>query len=78
MLSDVGPKPRNTNCTARKVATRFLTTKEAAEFLCTSEGEIRNKVWRGQLPAYKPFRKLLFREDDLVHLVEVSEQRRLR
>ena len=78
MFNSVGPKPRNTEESARKKVARFLTTKEAAELLCTSEGEIRNKVWRGQLPAYKPFRKLMFREDDLMHLVEVSEQRRLR
>jgi excisionase family DNA binding protein len=52
----------------------WLTTKEAAHYLRTSQGGIRNMVWRGQLYCYKPHGRLLFKKSDLDRVVERSRR----
>ncbi len=48
----------------RKVC-EWLNTKEAAEFLCISEGALRTLVYRGQISFYKFGRRLRFRAVDI-------------
>ena len=48
---------------------KWLTTKEAAEYLGTTVGNIRNLRWKGKIPAHKPFGKLLFDRAHLDRLV---------
>ena len=48
----------------------WLTTKEAAIYLRTTEGAIRSMVYKGKLTPHKPFGKLLFRRRDLNRLIE--------
>ena len=54
---------------------KWLTTSEAAAYMRTTPGEIRNKVYRGQLQPYKPFGRLLFKRIDLDRLIETSKRR---
>jgi excisionase family DNA binding protein len=44
---------------------KWITTKEAAEYLRLSVGQIRNMVWRGQLSSYKLNNRLRFLRSDL-------------
>jgi len=53
---------------------KFLNTAEAAEYLRTSPGGIRNRVHRGLLIPYKPFGRLLFKRSDLDRLIEMSRK----
>jgi hypothetical protein len=57
----------------------WLTTKEAAFFIraLTSDNKpcvnrIRNLVYEGRLPFYKPFGRLLFKKSELQVLIESS------
>jgi hypothetical protein len=50
----------------------WVTTKEAAQFLQRSPGQIRNMVWRGQLKAKKICGRLYFRREDLESLFDYS------
>lgn len=50
----------------------FLTTAEAAEFLRISEPALRVRVMRQQITAYKDGRRLLFKKQELVRVVEKS------
>jgi excisionase family DNA binding protein len=44
----------------------WLTVKEAADYLRTTEGAIRKRIRRKQLPSYRPEgSKILLRRDDL-------------
>ena len=48
----------------------WIDTKEAAKFLRTSPGQIRNWVYLGKVPAYRLLgRKLLFKKSDLDRLI---------
>ena len=49
---------------------KFLTSKEAAFLLRTSEGQIRNLVWSGKLKAYHLGRRLRFLRSDVEHLLK--------
>jgi excisionase family DNA binding protein len=53
---------------------RFLNIKEAAELLKTSPGAVRNLVWRRKLVTYKPGRKVLIREEDLLRFLESTRK----
>ncbi|MEN9722594.1 MAG: Helix-turn-helix domain [Pseudomonadota bacterium] len=53
---------------------QWMTTKEAAEYLRTTVGGIRNMVYRGQLIPHKPFGRLLFKRTDLARAVESSRK----
>ena len=44
---------------------KWLNSKQAAEYLGTTDKNIRNLVLERRLPAYKPFGKLLFEKADL-------------
>lgn len=50
----------------------FFTTAEAAEFLRISEPALRVRVMRQQITAYKDGRRLLFKKQELVRVVEKS------
>jgi excisionase family DNA binding protein len=54
----------------------WMTSKEAAYYLRVSVPQIRNMVWRGQLPSYHLGTKLRFLKSDLDHLL-MPQQRRL-
>jgi len=55
---------------------RFLTTREAAIYLGTTDGGIRNRVYRGQLEALRYHGRLMFRLADIDRLIESSSKRR--
>jgi excisionase family DNA binding protein len=44
---------------------KFLTSKEAAFLLRTSEGQVRNLVWSGRLRAYRYGNRLRFLRSDV-------------
>ena len=48
---------------------KWLNSEEAAEYLGTTVGNIRNLRWKGKIPAHKPFGKLLFDRAQLDRLV---------
>lgn len=55
---------------------KWLNTKQAAEYLGTTDGGVRNRVYRGQLAVYKPFGKLglsYFKKSELDRLIETSK-----
>lgn len=56
----------------------YFTAIDAAEYLGTTVGVIRNLVHQGRLPSYKPFGKLLFKKKDLDRIVEASLRGRYR
>lgn len=49
---------------------KFLTSKEAAFFLRTSEGQVRNLVWSGRLKAYRYGNRLRFLRKDVENLMK--------
>lgn len=51
---------------------KWLNTKQAALYLGTSEGQIRNLVQDGRLIRYKPHGRLLFKRTELDAFVEAS------
>jgi excisionase family DNA binding protein len=48
---------------------KYLTSKEAAFLLRTSEGQIRNLVWSGRLKAYRYGNRLRFLRADVEKLL---------
>ncbi len=52
---------------------KWLRTEEAAEYLRTSVGQIRNMVYRKQLKARKFQRRLYFRRRELDFILEASK-----
>ena len=50
----------------------YLTFEQAAARLQTKPETVRYWVWAGKLPAYKPGRRVLIRESDLIVLIEAS------
>jgi hypothetical protein len=50
----------------------WLNCKEAAAYLGTSEGSIRNMVYRNQLNPRKPFGRLLFSRAELDRTIECA------
>lgn len=49
----------------------WLTTREAALYLCTSSTQIRNWVYQGKINFYRLLnRKLLFKKSDLDSLIK--------
>jgi excisionase family DNA binding protein len=48
---------------------KFLTSKEAAFLLRTSEGQIRNLVWSGRLKAFRYGNRLRFLRSDVEKLL---------
>ena len=50
----------------------LYTVEEAAEFLRTTVGAVRNLVWRKKLRAYKPQKRILIRHSELMTFVESS------
>ena len=60
-----------------RIGNKWLSVKEAAEYLRTTEGAIRNRIYRGQIVVYKPFSirgKSLIKRSDLDQLIEASKQ----
>jgi len=51
---------------------KWITTKEAAEYLRLSVGQIRNMVWRGQLTSYRLNNRLRFLKSDLDKIMKSS------
>jgi len=49
--------------------TKYLTSKEAAFLLRTSEGQVRNLVWSGRLRAYRYGNRLRFLRADVEKLL---------
>lgn len=49
---------------------KWLTSKEAAFLLRTSEGQIRNWVWNGRLKAYRLGNRLRFLRSDVEALLK--------
>jgi excisionase family DNA binding protein len=49
---------------------KFLTSKEAAFLLRTSEGQIRNLVWGGRLKAFRYGNRLRFLRADVERLLK--------
>ncbi len=52
---------------------KWLNVKQLAEYLGTTATGIRNMVYRGKLPAYKPFGKLLFDKREIDSIVRRHE-----
>lgn len=50
----------------------WLRSEDAAEYLRTSVGQIRNMVYRGQLKARKFRNRLYFKRRELDNLIETS------
>ena len=48
---------------------KWMTSHEAAQYLRTSVGQIRNMVWRGQLTSYRIKNRLRFLRKDLDRLL---------
>ena len=55
---------------------KWVTTREAAEYLRLSVGQIRNMVWRGQLTSYKLNNRLRFLKSDLDKIMKSSRDGR--
>ncbi len=51
---------------------KWITTKEAAQYLRVSVGQIRNMVWRGQLPSHRVNNRLRFLRSDIDKIVKPS------
>lgn len=51
---------------------KWITTKEAAQYLRVSVGQIRNMVWRGQVASYRVNNRLRFLRSDLDKIVKPS------
>jgi excisionase family DNA binding protein len=51
---------------------KWLTSKEAAFLLRTSDGQIRNLVWRGKLKSYHYGSRLRFLRSDVEALLKPS------
>lgn len=51
---------------------KWITTREAAEYLRLSVGQIRNMVWRGQLTSYRLNNRLRFLKSDLDKIMKSS------
>lgn len=51
---------------------KWITTKEAAQYLRVSVGQIRNMVWRGQLPSHRVNNRLRFLKSDIDKIVKPS------
>lgn len=51
---------------------KWITTKEAAEYLRLSVGQIRNMVWRGQFTSYRLNNRLRFLKSDLDKIMKSS------
>jgi excisionase family DNA binding protein len=49
---------------------KYFTSKEAAFFLRTSEGQVRNLVWSGRLKAYRLGNRLRFHRADVERLLK--------
>ena len=49
---------------------KWLTSKEAAFLLRTSEGQVRNLVWSGRLKAYRFGSRLRFLRTDVEQLLK--------
>ena len=49
--------------------TKYLTSKEVAFLLRTSEGQVRNLVWSGRLRAYRYGNRLRFLRADVEKLL---------
>jgi excisionase family DNA binding protein len=52
-----------------EIATKWLSTVDAAHFLCVSENAIRIMVHRGQIESYKFGRRLRFKLTDCQKLI---------
>lgn len=52
----------------------WMTSREAAAYLRTTVGGIRNLVYRGKLTPCKPFGRLLFKRSDLDRCIEFSRK----
>jgi excisionase family DNA binding protein len=59
---------------SRSLKIEWLTTKQAAEYLCLSMGAFRNMVSNGQIPFYKLGRRNRYRLVDLRELL-LAEKR---
>ncbi len=57
---------------------KWITTKEAAQYLRVSVGQIRNMVWRGQLPSYRINNRLRFLRSDIDKIVKPSIKWRIK
>lgn len=53
----------------------WLTTGEAAIYLGSTPGGVRNRVYKGQLKPRKLYGRLLFKRDELDRLIETSSRR---
>ncbi len=51
---------------------KWITTKEAAQYLRVSVGQLRNMVWRGQVVSYRVNNRLRFLRSDLDKIVKPS------
>lgn len=56
----------------KRIACEWLSTKEAAHFLSISENALRIMVHRNQVPTYKFGRRLRFRQQDCLALIQVK------
>lgn len=52
---------------------KWLKSEDAAKYLRTSVGQIRNMVYRGQLKARKFQNRLYCKRRELDHLLEISK-----
>ena len=52
----------------------WLTASDVAQYLSISVGTVRNFVYQGKIPYYKPHGRLLFKKADLDVLIEKSKR----
>jgi excisionase family DNA binding protein len=54
---------------------KWMTSREAASYIRVSVGQIRNMVWRQQIPCYRISNRLRFLRCDLDGLLKPSHRR---
>ncbi len=62
------------NIGGNTVSEIWFNVAEAASYLRTTPGSVRNLVYRRQITSYKPFGKLLFKKDDLDRAIRTSKR----
>lgn len=64
---------KNTLSSLKTKDREWMCSKEASDYIGTSEGAIRNKVYRGQIPFYKRWNRLYFRKSEIDALIMASK-----
>jgi excisionase family DNA binding protein len=74
MVSSVSPEDSSSGLLFDKL--KWMTSKEAAFYVRVSVGQLRNMVWRGQVPCHHFRNRLRFLRSDLDQLLNSSQKKR--